>query len=58
MCEKSLGGTKKASTSALYLANLLLSEYLQTFILTGKQITFNIKFPQGATISGDSCPIQ
>lgn len=38
MCEKSFRGTKKASTSALYLVDLLLSEYLQTFISTENRL--------------------
>lgn len=44
MCEKSFRGTKKASTSALYLADLLLSEYLQTFISTEEKKTDYIQY--------------
>lgn len=44
MCEKSFRGIKKALTSALYLADLLLSEYLQTFISTGNRLHSISKF--------------
>lgn len=57
MCEKSFRGTKKASTSALYL-DLLLSEYLQTFISTENRLHSISKFHKVLTLSGDACHIQ